>query len=248
MASLFEQCDFHVHSRFSPCARPDMRLKAIVEACEERGVRYLGVSDHIAAGTDTGILTQARRDLAAAGTSIQAFIGCEADILDVGRHVVTEKMRSELDFICVAANHFHVGSVAQPQDESPEAIGRHFLKLLRYACSLEFADFVAHPMYVYPGTFDPTFLEIIEDDDIVDVLGEAKKNGIAMEISPRALDREQLYFRMRFLFMCKEAGLKFAVGTDAHRLEMVGTTRAITPIVRELGLTDEDIWLPRGAV
>jgi len=247
MTSLYEKCDFHVHTRFSPCASPDMRVSSILETCAGRGIKYLGITDHVAAETDTRFLAEARRELASIDGPVRVFLGCEADVLGVGRHVVTEEMRETLDFVCVSANHFHTRSVAQPENGSPETLGRHFLDMFAYACSLGFADFIAHPLMVFPGTFDPRFLDLIEDDDVVPALKSAKRNNIAMEISPRALDREQLYFRMRFLFQCKEMGLKFAVGSDAHRLELVGQTRLIAPIVRELQLEDEDIWLPRGA-
>jgi histidinol phosphatase-like PHP family hydrolase len=247
MTSLYELCDFHVHTHLSPCARPEMRLRAIGSACAERGIKYLGLSDHIGAATDTSILATARREAQGVRGAVRVFVGCEAETLGPGRHTITEQMKRDLDFVCVAANHFHLSTVDQPADMSPKSIAEHFVSMFGYACSLEFVDFVAHPMFVYPRTFDPTFLETIDDDALVGPLREAKKNNIAMEISPRSLDREQLYFRMRFLRLCKEVGLKFAIGSDAHRLEMVGSTRALAPIIRELDLKDDDIWLPRGA-
>jgi histidinol phosphatase-like PHP family hydrolase len=246
MTHIYDQCDFHVHTHLSPCARPDMKLRAIVDACADRGISYLGIMDHMAVGTDARILAQTRREMRSIKSPVRVFVGCEADILDVGRHVVTDKMKSELDYIGVSANHFHVRSVAQPEDESPAALSRHFLRMFRYACSLDFADFVAHPLFVFQGTYDPTFLESLTDDELFEALAEAKTNNIAMEISPRALHPEQLYFKMRFLHLCRQAGLKFAIGSDAHRLEAVGMTRVLARVVDELQLTDDDIWLPRG--
>jgi len=248
MTHIYDQCDFHVHSHMSPCAKPDMKLRAIVEACSDRGIRYVGINDHLAATTDPRILSQTRREMRSIKSRVEVFLGCEADILDVGRHTLTDKIIADLDYVSVSANHFHVRSVAQPEGESPDALARHFLRMFRYACSLGFVDFVAHPLFVFPGTFDPTFLESLTDDQLLEVLAEAKSNNIAMEISPRALHPEQLYFRIRFLHLCKRAGLKFAIGTDAHRLEAVGMTRVLARIVDELQLTDDDIWLPRGVV
>lgn len=247
MTTLYDKCDFHVHTRFSPCARPEMRVSEIVRQCAARGIRYLGLTDHVAVGTDPAIFERSRRELSGVDAPIDVFLGCEVDILGVGRHLASEAMQSELDFICVAANHFHDPAVDQPTEDSLESAGRHFLEMFRYACTLGFADFIAHPLYVYPGTFDPTCVELISDDDISDCLAIAKKNEIAMEISPRTLDRGQLYFRMRFLRLCKEAGLKFSIGSDAHRLDTVGMTGVLAPVVRELNLADEDIWLPRRA-
>jgi histidinol phosphatase-like PHP family hydrolase len=224
-----------------------MRLGAIIDVCARRGIKRLGITDHISASTDPGILDTARREIASLKRTIDVYLGCEADILAVGRHVVTDEMRSSLDFISVAANHFHtVDSVAQPADESLRTVGRHFVDMFDYACSLDFVDTIVHPMVVMAGTFDPTCLDLLKDEEIIPALQKARDNGIAMEISPRALARDQILFRLRFYSLCRQAGLKFSIGSDAHSLEMVGQVRILAPIIKELGITDEDIWLPNG--
>jgi len=50
-----------------------------------------------------------------------------------------------------------------------------------------------------------------------------------------------------FYSLCKEAGLRFSIGTDSHRLASVGRTDVLAPIISELKLEDDDIWIPRGA-
>ena len=242
--NLYRHCDLHVHTRLSACARGEMRLAAILDACARRGVKYLGITDHVDAHTNPAILREVEEELGRLEKPVEVFLGCEADILAVGRHCVTEEMKCMLDFIMVSANHFHDSAVAQPKAVSLEAVGRHFLEMFRYACSLDFVDVIAHPMLVFPRTFDPTCLYLIDESELAEAVGLARKNGIAMEISPRALSRDQLHFRLRFLAMCKEAGLKFAIGSDAHSLESVGQTAILAPIIDELGITDSDIWLP----
>lgn len=245
ISPLFEQCDLHVHTNLSPCAMRDMRIRSIIDAADERGIRYLGLTDHIAEPRESARLDITRRELESIKKPMDVFLGCEVDIIDIGKQAVTGEMRADVDFIAAAANHFHARSVAQPEDESYDAVKRHFLAMLKYACSLEWVDIVVHPLNVFPGTFDPTFLELITDDELAEPIELAVKNNVAFEISPRALlDRAQVYFRMRFLGLCKEAGTKFSIGSDAHRLEAVGQTRVLAPIIRELGITDDDIWLP----
>ena len=242
----FEQCDLHVHTSLSACAMRNMHVRSIIDAADKAGVRYLGLTDHIAEPQDKERVGFTRRELESIKQPMEVFVGCEADIIDVGKQAVTRDIRADVDYVAVAANHFHARGVAQPDDESYDAVKRHFLAMLKYACSLEWADIIVHPLNVFPGTFDPTFLELITDDELAEPIELAVKNSIAFEISPRALvDRSQIYFRMRFLALCKAAGLKFSIGSDAHRLEAVGQTRVLAPIVRELGLTDDDIWLPR---
>ncbi|MCX8053395.1 MAG: PHP domain-containing protein [Armatimonadetes bacterium] len=241
---LYKRCDLHVHTRLSVCARGEMQLASIISVSEKRGVRYLGITDHVDARVSPVILDEVRNELARIEKPIEVFVGCEADILSVGKHVVTEDMRSQVDFVMVSANHFHDRAVAQPKGSSLEEVGRHFFEMFRYACSLEFADVIAHPLFVFPNTFDPTCLYTIKEHDLAEAIELARANKIAMEISPRALARDQLEFRLRFLSMCKSAGIKFSIGSDAHSLESVGRTAVLAPIIEKVGITDEDIWLP----
>ncbi len=243
--NLYRRVDLHVHTRLSVCARGEMRLRSILNVSAERGVEYLGITDHIDAHVSPAILSEVRGELAELERPANVFLGCEADVLSIGRHVVTNEMRSTLDFIMLSANHFHDYAVAQPKARSLEATGRHFLEMFRYACSLEFADVIAHPLVVFPRTFDPTCLYLIKERDLAEAIDAARANGVAMEISPRALAHDQLEFRLRFLSMCKDAGLKFSIGSDAHSLESVGRTAALAPVIEKLGIADTDIWLPR---
>jgi len=243
---FFEQCDFHVHTHYSKCARREMTIAAIVRAAGERGITRLGLSDHIDPYVDSAILSLAAKELAAVESSVDVMIGCEGEILGVGCHCVTDDVRESVDFIAVAANHLHDSCVAQPEADDLVTVGKHYLKLFAYACTLDFADYIAHPMFVYPRTYDPSCLDLIPDDELIGPLEMARDNGIAMEISPRALASDQMFFRMRFYALCKKIGLKFSIGSDAHCLENLGRLRALLPIARQLELSDSDIWLPVG--
>lgn len=243
--SLFEQCDFHVHSRLSPCAQGDMRLSNILDACVRTGIEYLGITDHIFSFTDPAIVVEARREITSLATKpIKVFLGCEADVTAVGKHMVTDEMKSTLDFIMVSANHFHAQGVVLPEDDTPRSVARHFLRMFRYACSLDFVDVIAHPLVMMMDMFDPKSLDLIDEVELRDAVSEAKANGIAMEISPRALAKDQMSFRLKFYSLCKELGLKFSIGSDSHRLENVGRTRILGSLIKALGITDDDIWLP----
>lgn len=222
-----------------------MRMPEIVAMCEEIGIRYLGISDHLYAGVDPWFLAHTRREADSISTDVRLFVGCEADILAVGEHTVADWMISDLDYIMVAANHFHDARVAQPRDSSPVGVARHFLEMFRYACTLEFADIIAHPLVVYPRTFDYGCINLLSDKELTEAIGLAGENHIAMEISPKSLMREQIDFRMRFYRLCKQVGVRFSIGSDAHSLSNVGNVHALVPVVRELELTDDDIWLPR---
>ncbi|MGQ9454396.1 MAG: PHP domain-containing protein [Armatimonadota bacterium] len=245
--SLCYQIDLHVHTQYSVCARPEMQLQQIVDTAARRGIRFLGVTDHVDAYVGEEVLGKIRGELGRLDAQVPGmsiFVGCEADILDIGKHVVTEDMKKSLDYVMVSANHFHDPAVAQPKGDLPRDVGRHFLEMFRYACSLDFVDVVAHPLVVFPGTFAPECLFTLGNDDILEALCLARDNGIAMEISPRGLEPDQLDFRVRFLSLCKEAGLKFSIGSDAHSLARVGQVWQLALLLDKVGITDEDIWLP----
>ena len=243
-SSFFQKCDFHIHSNRSPCAKSEMSVGSIVGACREQRIGLVGISDHIFSFTDTRILAQTRTELAEIEAPPKLFLGCEADVLDVGKHLVTEEMKSSLDFIAVSANHFHVDSVSAPPEGDARAAALHMLDMFRYACSLDFVDIVVHPMMIVAGPWDPNCMELLTDDEINDALKLARQNDVAIELSPRSLAPEQYEFRLRFLSLCRDKGLKFSIGSDAHHLCSIGRTDALEPLIRELGIGADEIWLP----
>jgi histidinol phosphatase-like PHP family hydrolase len=245
---LFRQCDFHVHSILSPCAEDEMILEDIINTAIDRGIKYLGINNHISIGTDLSIFQKTRDEIAKINPNIQVFVGCEADIICVGKNLASELIRKELDFVSVASNHFQVSYVEQPPSKDLRDIGLHFLKLFKYACSLDYVDVIVHPMIEFMKMFDPTCFDLLEDEEILEALYLAKENNIAMEITPRALIKNQLYFRYRFYELCKQVGLKFSIGSDAHHLETVAPGNLLAGMISKLGITDDDLWMPKMAV
>ena len=201
---LYKQCDFHIHTRFSPCASAEMRIPDIVRVCSQRGIRNLGITDHINGSTDPKFLLENRRLLQSVNSDARVYLGCEADILDVGKHAASDFVRSTVDYVAVAANHFHSKWVASPESAEPEVVARHFYKTFAYACSLDFVDIIVHPFYVFPETYDPACMELISDERLGEAIIVAKRNEVAVEISPRALRPANNPFLMRFYALCKE--------------------------------------------
>jgi histidinol phosphatase-like PHP family hydrolase len=243
---LFSRCDFHIHTHLSECALDQMRAPAILDACKRRGITRLGITDHINPSTDASILDVDREELDALDTSVETYLGCEAEILSVGKHTVNDGMKQSLDYVAIAANHFQGPWVEQPPDNTAFGIACHHLDMFAYACSLDFVDMIVHPMCDVAGVHDTTGFEALTEADLTPPLVEARKNGIAVEISPRALVTEGMPFRLRFYSLCRRLGLKFAFGSDAHALRNVGQTQVLADLVSRIGITDSDVWLPDG--
>jgi histidinol phosphatase-like PHP family hydrolase len=245
---LYLHCDFHVHTRYSPCASPEMLPNSIVVKAREQGVKYLGLSDHVFAFTDPSILKHARQDCPPCDGYPEVFFGCEADVLSVGRTTVTRDMIDTLDYIMVAANHFTTDlqkTVDMPLSDDPVTVGRHFLEMFNYAATLDYADVIVHPFFVMPGPFDVSAIYTLTEKDLIPGIEAAAAHGVAVEISRRSTTPDHIGFLTPFYRLCKEAGVKFSVGSDSHTLDAVGRTDVLTPLIRELGLQDDDLWIPK---
>lgn len=239
--------DLHVHTFHSPCCEEEMLPEVILDTAARRGIRRLGLTDHFYPFTNPGIFDEIRRDCAKASVNgvPEVLFGCEAEIMAPGKTSVGPELAEKLDFVMVAATHFqNAGIVEPPPADDDESIARHYLEMLTYAVGLPYADTVAHPFFVVPGVFPETSVAVLRDSDILPTLELARENGVAMEISPRALFPAQLDFSLRFYRLCKKVGVKFTLGSDAHRLEAVGRLDVLRPIVHELRLSRKDFWLP----
>ncbi|MBI2844584.1 MAG: PHP domain-containing protein [Armatimonadetes bacterium] len=243
---LFGRCDVHVHTRLSPCGLEEMTPEAVLQAAADHGIEYLGISDHMHPFTDISILDRNRREFGSSFGTMDIYIGCEGEVLSVGRTSISEEVIEKCDYIILAANHFTESYISQPLGSGREEVARHFLDMLMYAVSLEFVDVIAHPLFVMPDTYDPLSPALLTTNDLKPVVDLAAKNRIAIEISRRALAPEQRPCMLGFYRLCRDAGLKFSIGSDAHRLNDVGRIYLVGPLITELGLTDDDIWLPPG--
>ncbi|MEN6372540.1 MAG: PHP domain-containing protein [Armatimonadota bacterium] len=242
--ALFSRCDLHVHTHLSPCGWDEMTPEAIIQAAERMGLEHISITDHIHPSINPAIVHQLREEFSRIDTKVRINISCEADILSVRESVIGPELIAGTDYIMAAANHFGAPWVSKPKSSSKCDVARHFLDMFTYAAGLPYVSVIAHPLYVMPDTYDPLAPAELTEAELIPAIEVAAKNNVAVEISRRALAPEQRPFLVSFYRLCKEAGLKFSIGNDAHQLKDVGQTCLVEPIVRELGLTDEDIWLP----
>ncbi|MCL6588657.1 MAG: PHP domain-containing protein [Firmicutes bacterium] len=242
--------DLHIHTYHSPCGRAEMTPADIVRKATERGITRLAITDHFYTFTDRSIFDKIRADVARAKAesngSPTVYFGCEAEIMAPGRTAAGPEIAEILDFVMAGATHFqNTGITDLPKAKDERSLGEYYLRMFEYAVSIPWVNVIAHPFYVVPGVCSVRILDYIQKDDLIEALKIAKKNDVAMEISRRALGQGQLEFSLWFYEICKEMGLKFTIGSDAHSLEYVGNVQEVRPIIEHLGITEEDIWLPQ---
>ena len=254
MRSIFEN-DFHVHTHHSPCAEDKFNahpLRMLAHA-ESLGIKVIGFTDHFAqypeeaipflAPCGPAIIDRLREELQANPTEVQALVGCEADQMALDALSIDAAYAERLDFVVVAASHFHLTGVQQPPSLEPRSVAEHFLAFLRAALEHGFVSAIAHPFYA-PGNVlgDPeTYMAQIRDAELYEIAELARENRIAMELNGH-LGREPGYLRAtkRFFQICRGVGVKLTFGSDAHHPRGLGSSPALEDAITFLGLGPDD--------
>lgn len=198
--------DFHMHTVASDgrCG-----IEEMVEAAHEAGYEFLCITDHsessvIANGQSPKRLAkqiEQIRTVAAKLKGITLMAGAEVDILADGSLDFDDKLLSELDFV-VASIHSGMGS---PR----EKVTMRTLK----AMENPFVSCIGHPTGRLIGQREAM------DLDMSAVIEQAAQTHTALEINanPYRLDLKDVHCKMAI-----EAGVKLAIGTDAHSAEGLG--------------------------
>ncbi|MBR5735393.1 MAG: DUF1080 domain-containing protein [Bacteroidales bacterium] len=99
------------------------------------------------------------------------------------------------------------------------------------------ADFSANAFYL-PDAMAGDFERLWTDERVDRVLKVLKENNVALEISARYLIPSK-----RIILKAKDMGLKFTFGTNNKDSDF-GRLEYCTEMVRECGITAEDMWFP----
>jgi len=198
--------DFHVHTNASD---GDCNLTEIVQAAKDIGYKYICITDHsrssaIANGLSAERLAKQIKQIHKLNEKLKGITilaGTEVDILANGSLDFDDKLLAELDFV-IAAIH---SGLASPR----EKVTSRTLK----AMDNPYVNCIAHPTGRLIGQREAM------DIDIAAVIRHAAKTHTALEVNanPWRLDLKDTHCRMAI-----EAGVKLAIGTDAHSVAGLG--------------------------
>jgi DNA polymerase (family 10) len=198
--------DFHVHTNASD---GDCDISEIARAAKEIGYKYICITDHsrssaIANGLSAERLAQQIKQIRKLDEKIKGitiFAGAEVDILANGSLDFDDKLLAELDFV-IASIH---SGLASPR----EKVTSRTLK----AMDNPYVNCIAHPTGRLIGQREAM------DLDIAAVIKHAAKTQTALEINanPWRLDLKDIHCKMAI-----KAGVKLAIGTDAHSVAGLG--------------------------
>jgi len=198
--------DFHVHTNASD---GNCNISEIVRAAKDIGYKYICITDHsrssaIANGLSAERLAQQIKQIRKLNEKLKGITilaGTEVDILADGSLDFDDKLLAELDFV-IAAIHSGLAS-------SREKVTTRTLK----AMDNPYVNCIAHPTGRLIGQREAM------DLDIAAVIKHAAQTHTAFEVNanPWRLDLKDTHCRMAI-----EAGVKLAIGTDAHSVAGLG--------------------------
>ncbi len=247
---LIPRSDFHIHTDLSPDADRDCTLANLAKVAAGLGLREIGLTDHVEGNpkpaadqrwqcTDLAALTRRCQQIRDQPWPLRLLSGWEVDYYDGGGYsFVPDQHLPLLDYVLLA--HHAVGAVIS---ESPARIAQYLLRITHAMAVDPYAHIIAHPFYFPPPPErHGLILACLSDHDLSDVFAAMRETGKAAEITPYqfSADLRSVEQMRRVYSLARQAGVKFALDSDAHRLWNMGEGLRCLHVLAELGFTGAD--------
>lgn len=219
----------HNHTRYSDGVDT---ITELANACQKRGFKYLGISDH----SQTAVYARGLKiaDLKAQWAEIDAynetnkdfyiFKGIESEILADGSLDYPAEILRELDFVIASVHSSFSGSVEQMTNRLLQAIKNPYTTMLGHPTGRLLLGREGYPL------------------DIYRVIKACAEHQVLIELnaSPHRLDLDWRYCRYAV-----EHGAIISINPDAHRLSGLDDLKYGLAIARKGWLTKEDVFNTR---
>ncbi|WP_020060057.1 DNA polymerase/3'-5' exonuclease PolX [Bacillus sp. 123MFChir2] len=199
------QGDLHMHTTWSDGA---FSIEEMVQACRARGYKYMAITDHsqylkVANGLTKERLREQGKEierLNAKYLDITILRGIEMDILPDATLDFDDDVLAELDYV--------IGAIHSSFSQDRETI----MKRLRAAIENHHVTMIAHPTGRLIGRREGYDV----DTDLLIELAKETNTVLELNANPNRLD-----LSANLLKQAQDAGVKIAINTDAHTLEML---------------------------
>ena len=248
--------NYHIHTRYSPCADRNMTFEAVLDAAEEAGLTRIGVSDHCYSFELNSLRIKSLREeleQAARERSIQACLGVEAYLLSHRSASIHANVAGLFEYVLMAPNHYHIRGVDRPISLEPRLLADHELYMFESAANNPATDVVAHPFRLSPRVYrmEPDrlaqlsndMMEALDQKRLAETLDRMREREVAVELNAGALETAGGSLD-RFYRLCIERGTMIAFGTDAHSLNEIAPTAETARYVESLNAPAELVWQP----
>ena len=199
------QGDLHMHSTWSDGA---FTIREMVEACRQKGYRYMAITDHsqylkVANGLTPERVRAQRQEIDALNEEyddITILAGIEMDILPDATLDYDDELLAEMDIV-IASIH---SSFSQSQDV--------IMDRLKTALKNHHVDIIAHPTGRIIGKRKGYDVDI----DLLIQLAKETDTALELNANPQRLDLSAEHIRK-----AQQAGVKIVINTDAHNIDML---------------------------
>ena len=248
-------CDYHIHTQLSGCADNDLSIEKIIQLQQIRGTESIGITDHdYSYQSKIKTIQAVHQTIKAAESSIEVYFGVESQMLEYQVTSITIRLASYFDYVLMAPNHYHLRGVAQPRNfRDPRRVALHEIYMFEAAVACPITDAIVHPFLLSPNVFQFSKEELsafgqemmrnIEQKRLIYQLDLISQRGLGVEISPKMVRYNQLHL-IEFYKLCIERDVKLLIGSDAHNTKQLEELSLLTPILEDLGVTEEHLWHP----
>jgi histidinol phosphatase-like PHP family hydrolase len=246
--------DFHVHTRFSPCGKPQATPTAMVWRARDKGLAAIGFADHFTpapvpgcpfyAGQRLSILGALRSELEQVSDldGLDVLVGVEADYTVAGEACLDREALHHADHVVCASSHFHLPSSPQPADDSPQSKASLMLDMARAALGVPGISIWAHPFDCSRMRPLAPILATVREDEFAALIDLANVRQVAIEINGGPA--QQAGYRQAtatFLQLAHDMGARFTVTSDAHHPDDLDRLDLAWRWAHELGLGRKDL-------
>ena len=241
--------DFHLHATAHRLGnpQPEMTVPSVVRRSEELGFTHVGIVEHL---NTTGkhpvrCLEELVSSFRSVCSPVQLYVGAELDVFHQAlpaAEVRALKERLKLDYYLGSVHT--IGVAVSGVDKFVQAYHR---LLMGIVCEADWVDVIAHPWIVggslmREGAISRWRFADVPERMLSEFVQAAAEHGKAIELSARA-DLADPVFRW-FLRLVNQAGVKIAIGSDAHEMNKVGQMAELEALLDELEIPAERIWIP----
>lgn len=257
--------DLHTHTLLSACsADPEQTVQALLDNAKAHGYRRQAVTDHLwdnlvpdpspwYAPQD---VEHVMKNLPLPqDDQVEMIFGCETEYCGKKKLGLHPSHFDRFGMIVIPVNHFHMIDFVRPaRYDSEEKIADLMAERLEELLLLDLPwkkVGIAHPVsgLVFTQGSQERVYELIDEKRLRSCMRSFAQKGAGIEINVSSFGpawREHRDARLRIFRIAKEEGCRFYLGSDAHHPnDLSNVTRRAPEVIRALGLTRNDLFIPR---
>ncbi|GEM_PF-1997453 len=242
--------DTHIHATSYRADRPskEVTVAACFERCLEENIASVGILEHLGGWRHPiACLHDLKAEFLQLEPGIPVALGMEVNIHGPdGTMDGTEADRNELGLDFVLAE-----SSSTPADlSSVQDLVEFDHKCQMAATQTSWVDVIVHPWSIVQKRLDSAGLEetwhfsdvpFIYLEEWADALADC---NTACEINTKNIKFFEDPLYIEFIGILVKRGARIAIGSDAHKLERIGSTEPIYQFLEAQGFPAELIWFP----